>query len=139
MKLILKDHSTYIIRIDRGEEIVETLKEFVEEKGIDSAICSMIGAVGELELWWYDTAKKEYDKKTFAEQLEIADVSGNIAEMQGEIIVHLHGTFGRKNFSVVAGHIHRAVVSGACEVELRELNGVIERKYDEETGLNLFI
>ena len=39
---------------------------------------------------------------------------------------------------VVGGHLNRAVISATCELFVRTLPGTVERRLDEETGLNLY-
>lgn len=137
MKIILQDKNKYVLAIDKGEEIREQLKQFCEEKAIKAGFFSTIGAVNDLELWWYDILKKQYKKKTFAEQLEIVSMTGNAGVLKGEVVIHTHGTFSDKNYKVYGGHVNRGVVSGACEVIFEQFDGKISREYDEETGLNL--
>ncbi|MBI2577764.1 MAG: DNA-binding protein [Candidatus Wildermuthbacteria bacterium] len=137
MKLILNDKNKYILAVSKGEEIREQLKLLCETRKIEAAYFSMIGAVNDLELWWYDILKKRYKKKTFAEQLEIVSMMGNVGVLKEEIVIHTHGTFSDKNYKVYGGHVNYGVVSGACEVVLEKIDGKIIREYDEEAGLNL--
>lgn len=39
---------------------------------------------------------------------------------------------------VFGGHLNKAVVSAACEMVIDVIDGSVDRKYDEETGLNVF-
>ena len=137
MKIVLQDKNKYILTISKGEEIGEQLKQFCKRENIDAGYFSIIGAVNELELWWYDPSKKEYKKKEFRQQMEITGIIGNVALLDGKIAIHMHGTFSGENYEVFGGHVNYAVVSGACEVIFEKLDGIIERKYDGETGLNL--
>jgi uncharacterized protein len=137
MKIVLQDNHTYVISIRKGEEIMETLKEFCGAQSIAAGSFSCIGAVRELEVWWYDTEKKEYQKKQFEGQREITGMLGNCSVLAGETVIHAHGTFADRAYGVIGGHVGRAVVSGACEVILARLGGSVKRAYDEETGLSL--
>jgi len=137
MKLILQDKNKYVLAISSGEEICEQLKWFCEKKKIEAAHFSIIGAVNDLELWWYDTSKRRYKKKALMGQFEIVSMLGNVGILKGAIIIHTHGMFSDKNYKVYGGHVNRGVVSGTCEVVFEKLDGKITREYDEETGLNL--
>lgn len=137
MKTILKEKNKYVLRFDRGEEVVSLLKRFCEEENILSASFTGIGAVSQVKLGWYDVENKEYERKEFQEKLEIISLVGNTAKMKGEVIVHVHGSFGTKEFKSIAGHVDEMTVSATCEIVLKKFEGQIEREYNEEIGLNL--
>lgn len=42
------------------------------------------------------------------------------------------------NGNVVGGHLNKAIVSVTCEAVITAIDGVIDRKYDENIGINLF-
>ena len=50
MKIILHDNSTYILRFDRGEDVIAGLKEFCREKDIQAGLLTALGAAEEVEL-----------------------------------------------------------------------------------------
>ena len=137
MKIILQDKQTYILSCSRNEEIMEELKGFAKNNNITAATFSIIGAIKELELAWYDVDIKEYTTKTFLDKLEIVSMTGNIALLDNDIIVHTHGVFSDKDMQTMGGHINKVVVSAACEITLQKLDGVIKREYSEDIGLNL--
>ena len=39
---------------------------------------------------------------------------------------------------VFGGHLNRAVVSATCEMVINVIDGVVDRVFDNETGLNIF-
>ncbi len=113
------------------------LQKFCQEQKIEAASFSAIGAVGEVELAWYDLGTKQYVTALLQENLEIASLTGNVSKLGDTTVVHNHGVFSDKAMEVKAGHVNKAVVSGACEITLQRLEGSLLRAYDEETGLNL--
>ncbi|MDO8633384.1 MAG: DNA-binding protein [Candidatus Wildermuthbacteria bacterium] len=137
MKIILQDNNAYILGCRRGEEVVAELKKFCAEHTIEAASFSVIGAANEVELAWYDVHAKKYTIELLKEDLEITTVTGDIAKLKGETVVHMHGLFSDKSMNVKGGHVNKIVVAAACEITLQKLKGTIERAYDEETGLNL--
>ncbi|PIP24007.1 MAG: DNA-binding protein [Candidatus Nealsonbacteria bacterium CG_4_10_14_0_2_um_filter_38_17] len=137
MKIILKENNKYIIRFDRNEEIIESLTNFCKEKNIKTGFFWGIGAAKEVDLEHYDIDKKEYSGKLIEEKLEIVDLVGNIAIMEGKIIIHFHGSFANSNLQLIGGHIKKLVIAATCEILLEVFEGKVERKYSEEIGLNL--
>ena len=139
MKRILQDKNTYVLSLKRGEELIEGIKEFCKEYRIEAAFFQAIGAANEVELAWYDLGAKQYVTRFFQENLEIVSLTGNVSKLGNELVVHSHGVFSNKDMETKAGHVNKAVVSGACEIILTRLEGKIDRAFDEDTGLNLMI
>jgi hypothetical protein len=137
MKNILKENNKYIIRFDKNEEVIENLTNFCQEKNIETGFFWGIGATKEVDLAWYDIDKKSYAEKTFKEKMEILNLTGNIAIIEGKTVIHCHGIFGSKDMEVFGGHIKRLVIAATCEILLEVFNGKVERKYSQEIGLNL--
>lgn len=53
-----KFENQYVIRLDRGEEIVESLKTIAEKENIKLAYLTGIGAVGKVTAGVFDTKEK---------------------------------------------------------------------------------
>ena len=70
--------------------------------------------------------------------MEISSLVGNISEKDGEVYLHLHANFGRKDYTVVGGHLLSCVLNGACELVVTRFHCKVGRRFDEETGLNLY-
>ncbi|MBI4138102.1 MAG: DNA-binding protein [Candidatus Wildermuthbacteria bacterium] len=137
MKHILGDQDTHIIVCERGEDALRELKQFCAEQKIAAGWFQMIGAAGEVEFAWYNLETKEFEWAILKEDVEIASLSGNVSTLDNDIVLHCHGVFSNRKMAVKAGHVRRLVVSGACEIILREFSGKMNRVYDENTGLNL--
>lgn len=106
----------FLVVVDRGEEVLEAVTRFATETGLRAAGIQGIGAVDQLTLGFYDLAKQEYERRTWKEDLEVASLIGNLAEVDGGPFPHLHGIFGRRDFSTLGGHVFEAVVSVALEL-----------------------
>lgn len=137
MELLNKSQSNFILRLDSGEELRNEVEKFCAEQSIGAAWVHALGSTKEVELAFYNLQKKEYETKTFSEDLEIATVVGNIALKDNKPFLHVHGTFSNSKMNVIGGHINRCVVSATCEVAVWTTEGKVGRKYDELTGLQL--
>ncbi len=127
----------YLIRIDRGEEIVETLKKFCEENQIKLGTITGLGATNDAEIGLYDVKIKKYYEKIMKGNFEIAPLYGNISTMKGEIYLHLHANLGDESQHSFSGHLTKAIVSATFEGVIEIIDGEVDREKDSETGLNL--
>ena len=129
----------YILSIDNHQEISQALAAFCREKDIRSGVVGGIAAISEATFRFLDPATKKYVDKTFAEQMEVTCLTGNISSKDGEVYLHLHVTASRRDYSCIGGHLLTARVNGACELYVEDygLDGV-GRRFDSETGLNLY-
>ena len=125
------------VRIDRGEEILEQLKQVCLKENVQLATVSAIGALGEFTVGVYNVEEKKYYKNAFKGAYEIVSLAGNVTTMNGEYYAHLHLSAADGTGACVGGHLNAAVVSATCELFLRTANGAIDRFYDDVTGLNL--
>ena len=117
---------------------MDGLTKFAEGHKIDAAHLSGLGAAERVEIAYYNLTSKEYERTTIAEDVEIVSLVGNIGrEKDGDIIVHLHGVFARRDLSTFGGHIFSCVISGAGELHVTALSGELTRAYDQSTGLKL--
>lgn len=133
-----KFQNTILARIDKGEEIVEKVKEIAEKEGIRLASVHALGAVGEFTVGVFKTQEKEYLANSFSGDFEIVSLNGTINASYGGVYCHLHMSAGNAGGEVFGGHLSRAVVSATCEMIITLIDGEADRYYDEETGLNLF-
>ena len=132
-----KIKDTYFIRLERGEKIIGTLKQFCTKQKIKCGYFFGIGALEEAELAHYIVDNKKYTSKKYKQPLEIANMSGNITTMSKEVYLHCHITLSDEKMRAIAGHLKEGIISATCEVVLVKLNAAINRKYDDFTGLNL--
>ena len=128
---------TYVIRLERGEKIIETLKNFCTNNKIECGYFFGIGALGEAELAHYIVENKKYTSKTLKQPLEIINMSGNITTMNKEVYLHCHITLSDEEMKAVAGHLKEGTISATCEIVLVKLDATISRKHDDFIGLNL--
>jgi len=129
----------FVLSLDNHVEIVEALTAFCQEKGILAGNILGLGAVSEATFRFLDPATMKYVDKTFTEQMEITNLTGNISQKDGKPYLHIHLTCSRRDYTCVGGHLLSARINGACELLVAKFEGVyIGRRTDEETGLNLY-
>lgn len=133
-----KSGTTFILRIDRGEEIVTTLKSFCTEQKITLGTVQGIGAVGNAVIGLFETKTKEYHTTTLAGDHEITSLLGNITTMDGKPYLHLHATLSDASYHALGGHLTSAVVSGTCEIFISTFADTVSRRFDADVGLNVF-
>jgi predicted DNA-binding protein with PD1-like motif len=127
----------YVVRLESGESAIETLTAFLCSERVECAQVGAAGAVRWVRLGYWNAETRQYEYQEFPEQLEVVSFQGNVALKDGQPFLHVHGVFGRRDFSVVGGHIKEARVHPTLEVWLRTEAIVVRRTRDAATGLDL--
>ncbi len=127
----------YIVRLASGEPVIEGLTAFLREQRVEFANVSAAGAVEWVRLGYWNPRTRQYEYRELPEQLEVVSFQGNAALKDGQPFLHIHGVFGREDFSVVGGHVKEARVRPTLEVWLRTEEGPVRRTRDAATGLDL--
>ncbi len=137
MQIIFDSKEKSIIRLDKGESVLDLLKSLAEERDA-SCTFSMIGAGSFAELGYYNTIEKRYFSRTFESgHIEILSCSGNVAWAGDEILVHAHGVFSNERNECFGGHVMKLIISATGELVIDWLPQKLSKKHDEETGLKL--
>jgi len=132
-----KNGNKWIVRIDKGEEIVQTLTKICKDNKIKLGSLSGIGAADRVTVGLFNTKSKQYQSQELIGDYEITNLSGNISTMNGEIYLHLHIGLSDSKYNAYGGHLTSAVISGTGEIIIEEIDGKIEREFNKEVGLNL--
>lgn len=127
-----------VARIDRGEEIQAALKEIALKEDISLASISGLGATDDFTIGVYKLYDKSYTEKNFKGIFEILSIVGTISTKDGEYYPHLHISVADENGSGFGGHLISANISITCELVIDIIDGKVERKMDDEIGINLF-
>jgi len=130
-------HNKVIVRIDKGEELVESLKTICKQLDIPLGSIIGIGATDKVTVGLMNTKTKKYQSKEFAGDHEITSLVGNITRMNGEVYLHLHITLGNVEHKAFGGHLTSAMISATFEGIIEIIDGQINREYHEDVGLNL--
>ncbi|SHK50119.1 PPC domain-containing DNA-binding protein [Desulforamulus aeronauticus] len=129
--------SKYVVRLDKGDEIIESLKSLCQENAIRLGTVSGIGAVNRVKIGLFETSTKEYHSVELNKDMEITGLVGNVSEMNGEVYLHLHATLSDSTYNAFGGHLNVAVISATGEVIVDAIEGTVDREFSQEIGLNL--
>ncbi len=128
----------YLIKIPHDADLLLAIKEAAIRLGVNSGTINVIGALKKAALNYYLQDKKTYQTLHFDQPMEIASGIGNVAMKDGDTIVHVHLVLADKDGRAFGGHLAEGSRVFAGEVWLRALSPAMQRKFDPQTGLNLF-
>lgn len=135
----LTEKKVYMGRLPQGGDLLNSLTQFVREKGIKKGQVEAIGAVERAAVGFYDQETQKYKLVTFDKHMEILNLTGNISLKDGEPFIHAHVTLGDGEGRSFGGHLVEGTIVFAGEFIIREFDGKdLERKYDQDTGLTLW-
>ncbi len=133
----LKTENRYFVRIDKGEEVMASLKEFCVSSGVKLGSISGVGAADRVTIGLFNTITKEYHNKELVGEYEILNATGTITTKDGEIYLHLHITLGDEGYKAYGGHLNECWISGTCEMVIDAADGEVDRAFDDYSGLNI--
>ncbi|HLB60715.1 MAG TPA: PPC domain-containing DNA-binding protein [Patescibacteria group bacterium] len=136
-KSIDTDH--WVIRLARGESVIDSLTSFCKKKKISGGFFYGIGAIDQVELAHYNVVTKHYRTQELSYAYEVTNITGSIAidKKTCEIIVHAHITLSDSKMRAFGGHLVEARVSGTLEMYLVSLPPLL-KIHDDKTGLKVF-
>ncbi|MDV3276920.1 MAG: DUF296 domain-containing protein [Nitrososphaerales archaeon] len=126
-----------IYKLEKGMGITDEILRIAKKEKIRTARVEAIGGVNKLELAFFNHEEKKYEKRKFNEFMEVTSLLGNITLKDGKPFLHMHGTFGRRDSSVVGGHLVSGSVFPMLEAIITPTKNRAKRRFDEEMGLNV--
>ena len=127
----------FVVRLNKGENVIESLKELCKKEDILLAEITGLGASDKVEIGVFNVNTKEYKTKVFEGMFEITSLVGNVTRKEGEVYLHIHINFGNEDGVVFGGHLVESRISATSEIIVRKIDGNVGRKLSEEIGLNL--
>jgi len=127
----------YVLRIDRGEEVVSAVKTFCADMRVTLGSVSAIGATNRATIGLFNTETKQYQSTELTGDFEITSLAGNITTMNGAVYLHLHATLSDAHYHAFGGHLNAAFISGTCELIIDIIDGACDREFSDTVGLNL--
>jgi predicted DNA-binding protein with PD1-like motif len=128
---------TFAVVFDKGDEVLENLQAFAREHGLSAAEFTGLGALSDAVLGYFDWQKKDYVRIPIDEQVEVLNLTGNVALADGGPKLHPHIVLGKADGTAYGGHLLEGHVRPTLEVIVTESPKHLERRSDAETGLAL--
>ncbi len=135
-----KHGDRYVVRLDDGEEVMESMRAFLLERDIRAGYFLAWGGFSELTLKYYRVNERDYKERRIEAQVEVVSLLGNlgnIARLDGEPIIHAHTTVGDEEYRTYSGHLGEGRVRPLMEIFLTPLPGELRRVRDQERNLSL--
>ncbi|HTD17079.1 MAG TPA: PPC domain-containing DNA-binding protein [Chthoniobacterales bacterium] len=137
-KQIDQQPRSYVLIFNTGDELATGLKDFATKQNLADASFKAIGALGSVKLAWFNPETKKYQISVdLKEQVELLSLIGDVAQNEGEPMVHSHVVVGRSDGTTAGGHLLEAVVRPTCEVFLTESPVHLSKAVDPDSGLVL--
>ncbi|MGI6076943.1 MAG: PPC domain-containing DNA-binding protein [Fastidiosipilaceae bacterium] len=129
---------TYVLRVDPGEDIVQSILKLADKEDIQVAEVTGIGAVSDVTIGVFDPLEKVYHSTELSDVFEITSLIGNLTRQGRQPYLHVHVNIASFDGKTYGGHLNKATVSATAEIIVRTFEGEIGRQFDNEIGLNLF-
>jgi hypothetical protein len=120
-----------------GDEAVAALAAFAAEHGVEAGSFTALGAFSAARIAWFNLDTREYEEIAVPEQVEVLSLVGDLALREGVPFVHAHAVLGRRDGSVVGGHLLAGTVRPTLELFLHVYPAPLVRVPDEGSGLAL--
>lgn len=130
---------TIVVRLDKGDEIVNSLLNVAEKEKFTLASITGIGATDDFSVGVFDLNKADYDRMYYSGNHEINALMGDLTTKDGKPYLHLHITCTGPGGKVVGGHLFEAKISLTGEIFIQTEEGKTDRKFDPSVGINKII
>ena len=131
----------FIGRLEKGDDLLKKLTTFCKTNQIRLGHFSLIGAVQQARLGYYNQKKQAYEASIpFDQTLEIASGLGNISQKDDDVMVHCHLVLTDYEGKAYGGHLCPETIVFAAEFVIQEVLGDdLVRGIDINTGLPLWV
>ncbi len=126
-----------VVRLERDEEIITALKGAANTIGIKGGFFYGLGVGKDLQLGYFDANERTYVSKKFDGEYEFTSITGNIAIVDDELIIHCHATITDAAFNAYGGHLFGGKVGPTIELIVLPFTQPMLRSLDQNTGLKL--
>ena len=120
------------LRLDKGEELHESIRSLCEHGISAAAITSGIGRIRNTVMGYLDS-HGVYQKVSIEEPMELISVQGNLAPGPDGPFTHIHIVASDDGHVVRGGHLFETTVEVTAEVHMRVLGDTNSPMEREET------
>jgi predicted DNA-binding protein with PD1-like motif len=118
-----------------GEVFPGPLLDFLGRERIGYAALTGLGAVRGVTVSYWNAESQQYQQHEIEEQMEVVSLVGNVTLRDDAPFIHAHVSLGRRDLSVIGGHVNQLVVHPTLEVWLRPEATPVRRELDDSCGL----
>jgi predicted DNA-binding protein with PD1-like motif len=134
----LKRGRSLLVRLDHGADLVNQISELAVDEGIHTGAFSVLGALVQAEIAFYNQESHDYSALLVEENAELVSCTGNVSIRDGKPFVHAHVVLAASDGKTIGGHLLHGKIF-AAELFLIELLGKpMVRENDQTTGLYLW-
>ena len=125
---------SFFVILEEDDEVLETLKSFAREQGIEAARFSGIGALREATVAFFKSGEDTSREIFFDEQVQVLSCMGTIGVTDaGDPVVHSHIVVSLVDGHARGGHLLSGKVRPKLELVLLELPGALHRGDEDAT------
>lgn len=125
-----------IIRLKKGDEIRESIREVAVAEDVKAAYFTGIGAVDSIKIGLWLPENGDYTWDYYDEDMEVTSLVGNVGTLDGKELVHAHITCGRAGSEIIGGHLDRGNCSLTMEIFMDVIDYELVKKFDSDLGIN---
>jgi predicted DNA-binding protein with PD1-like motif len=128
---------TFAVVFDKGDDVLENLLAFAKEHRLSAAEFTGVGALSDAVLGYFDWQRKDNRRIAIDEQIEVLNLTGNVALADSAPKLHPHIVLGKADGTAHGGHLLEGHVRPTLEMMVTESPEYLQRRSDPETGLAL--
>jgi len=137
------EHGTVYLRIDKGEEVMQTIAAVCKRERIGGGSFQGIGACDRAVLSTWVATQHDFIFHPMEGMLEMICIHGNVSlDGEGEPYLHAHAVFStlteEGEVVVTAGHVKEARIGYTGEIVLALASSPIRRQFDERAGITVW-
>ena len=132
---IARKEAFVLVRLEHGEDILESIKQTVKEERSTMVLVAGLGMISDFELGFFD--RGNYLTQSFDDPHELLSLQGTIST-EGEPRIHIHATVANKEHEAFGGHLMRGKAWMSNEIGLLRLERLISvRSMDPEKKVGI--
>ena len=94
-----------LVRLDHGADLMDQISELAVDEGIQTGAFSVLGALIQAEIAFYDQESHEYSALLVEENAELVSCTGNVSIREGKPFVHAHVVLTDSDGKTTGGHL----------------------------------